>query len=227
MWKILSLFICHICTYTICIWIYILASIYTYIHDFICTHTYNDMYILIIYIYINNNIYRYVHILYIKERNTSKIDIDRAGARWSHRLSPSFGGCLGGWTSSLALPTSVAPAQWNGEPREPCVAVPRFVVLILNPDGFLWFPYTNHHKSMISCLLFSSCNTLVPRHMLTALSLAPLRWAHLNSLAEQQMYARHRGGFLKCGIPKSPWASISSNHLKWSNDLDDLGFPKL
>ena len=71
------------------------------------------------------------------------------------------------------------------------------------PLNFMSFPYTNHHKSMISCLLFSSaCNTLVPRHMLTALSLAPLRWAHLNSLAEQQIYARCGGRGLKMRDPQ-------------------------
>ena len=30
------------------------------------------------------------------------------------------------------------------------------------------------------------------------------------------------GGFLKWGYPKSPWLSI----LKWSSNLDDLGYPE-
>ena len=82
-------------------------------HDFIRLHTYNE----------------YMDLVH--ERDYFKIDIDQAGARGPRRLSPSFGGCLGGWTSSLALPSSVAPAQCNGEPREPCLAVPRFPYLAM------------------------------------------------------------------------------------------------
>lgn len=48
------------------------------------------------------------------------------------------------------------------------------------------------------------------RHMLTALSLAPLRWAHLNSLAEQQIYVPDHRRYSRGG---SFWV------FQWQKDL--------
>eukprot|EP00435_Cladocopium_sp_Y103_P051102 s411_g15.t1 len=48
------------------------------------------------------------------------------------------------------------------------------------------------------------------RHMLTALSLAPLRWAHINSLAEQQIYVPDHRRYSRGG---SFWV------FQWQKDL--------
>ena len=206
-----------------CINIYIHTwfHLYTYIQWYVYI---NNIYILIIYI---NNIYIDMYIFCtLKEKKHIKnwhwpcrsqvVPSTQPQLRWV-----PWGVDVFPWPCQLCC-TGPMERWATGAMR--CGA--RFVVLILNPDGFLWFPYTNHHKSMISCLLFSSCNTLFQGTC----------WQHFLGTSKMGTSQQSRGaadvlpqqgGFLKCGIPSHHWASISSNHLKWSNDLDDMGFPKL